>query len=312
MNKKSRTILFFGNERLATGVSTTTPVLQALLDNGYTVAAIIVAQSDGSASRQERGLEIGTIASEHGIPLLSFSKLSDAKDQLAAYDAIAGVLVAYGKMVPSSIIELFPAGIINLHPSLLPKHRGPTPLESTIINGDSVTGVSLMQLASKMDAGPIYVQQSVRLNGNEAKQALADQLGHLGKDMLVAHLPAILSGELQPSPQDDNEATYDNLITKTSGNFDEDAWNQSASDLERKIRAYAGWPRSRTKIGNTDIIITNCHIGSGKATPGTIWLDDKQLGVHTANGVIIIDTLIPLGKREMSAQAFLAGYKLDN
>ena len=310
MKPMSPKIVFFGNERLATGVTTQTPTLQALIAAGYEVAAVVVAQEAAGQSRQARPLEIAAVASAHGIPLLAPAKLPAVKDHLAGLGASVGVLVAYGKFVPPSIISLFPRGIINIHPSLLPKHRGPTPLESVILNGDRTTGVTLMQLAAAMDSGPIIAQETVTLRGDETKQALADQLSNLGKDMLLRHLTAVIAGSNPATAQDDSQAQYDQLIAKDAGRLDAAAWQRPVATLERQIRAYAGWPRSRTTIGATDIIITQAHVAPGAGSPGSLWLESKSFGVHGKDGVLVIDSLIPAGKKEMSAAAFLAGYHL--
>jgi methionyl-tRNA formyltransferase len=157
----SAKIVFFGNERLATGVTTTAPTLQALIDAGYEVCALVVAQNQSGASRKARKLEVAEIAEQHGIPVLVPAKLDDIAGQLKDYGAEIGILVAFGKIVPQAILDIFPHGIINIHPSLLPKHRGSTPIESAILFGENETGVSLMQLVQKMDAGPVYAQETV-------------------------------------------------------------------------------------------------------------------------------------------------------
>lgn len=305
----SKRILFFGNERLATGVTTAAPALQDLIAHGYEVAAVVVAQSPLGASRRARPLEVALIAEQHGIPLLSVSNLQDSTtlQQLAAYQAQAAVLIAYGKIVPQAVLDIFPRGIINIHPSLLPLHRGSTPIESVILDGDHETGVSLMQLSSKMDAGPVYAQEKIVLTGRETKQGLADQLASLGVELLRQHLPRILDGSLTPHAQDETQATYDAQIEKEDGVID---WTKSAERLEREVRAYFGWPRSRTKIGYTDIIITASHVAEGSGQPGDLWLGDgKALGFYTGNQILVIDKLIPTGRNEMTATAFLAGYK---
>src|SRR5512146_25935 len=120
----SNKVLFFGNERLATGVSSQVPTLRALLDKGYEVPAVVIAQNQMAKSRRERQLEVATVAKEHNIPLLSPLDLAAAREQLAGFGAEAAVLIAYGKIVPSAILDLFPHGVINIHPSLLPRHRG--------------------------------------------------------------------------------------------------------------------------------------------------------------------------------------------
>lgn len=303
----SKKILFFGNERLATGVSTTAPALRALITAGYEVAAIVVAQKDVGKSRQARPLEVAAVAAEHNIPLLSPTDLVQAREELAAYGAAAAVLIAYGKIVPPEVLKVFPAGIVNIHPSLLPKHRGSTPLESVILEGAHETGVSLMKLSEKTDTGPVYDRQAVPLAGNEAKQGLADKLAAIGTDMLLRHLPAILDGSAKPVPQDDSAATLGAHITKADGVID---WSKPAVRLEREVRAYAGWPRSRTSIGHTDVIITAAHVTKGSGDqPGALRIEGKQLGVYCGEGVLVIDALIPAGKKEMASEAFLAGYK---
>lgn len=324
MKKMSKKILFFGNERLATGLSTTVPILRTLLKNGYEVEAIIIAQNDLKPTRKERELEIVGVASENNIPLLAIDKLKDAEQELTKFHAEAAILIAYGKIVPQSIINIFPSGIINIHPSLLPLHRGPTPIESVILNGDTQTGVSLMQLAPKMDAGPIYAQQSIKLLGTESKQELADKLSLLGSDMLLKNLPRILDGSLDAIAQLDIHATYDRLISKDDGIID---WCKSASKLEKEVRAYSVWPRSRTKVGQTEIIITHAHVipedtpglqkkdwainnSSGSYSDGLIVETSHQtLGFTTGKDVLMVDNLIPAGKKEMTVQAFLAGYR---
>lgn len=298
-------ILFFGNERIATGVTTNVSVLQTLLAAGYELTGVVTAQQAAGPSRKPRELEIVQVAEAHHIPVFSPDKLADARDQLAALGADIGVLVAYGKIVPQSIIDVFPCGIINLHPSLLPKHRGPTPIESVLLAGETQTGVSLMQLAAGLDSGPVYAQVPLDLEGYETKQALADELLLLGKDMLLQLLPPILKGDVQPTAQDESQATADLRLDKAASTID---WQKTAVQLEREIRAFAGWPRSRTTLGRSEVIITAARIAQGSGTPGQLWIEDRQIGVFTGEGVLVIDKLIPAGKNEMDAAAFMTGY----
>ena len=301
-------ILFFGNERLATGLATTAPTLQALIDTGYEITGVVVAQNELGNSRKSRYLEIVQIANDHNIPVLSPVKLSESTKEIAELGAEIGVLVAYGKIVPQSIIDLFPHGIINIHPSLLPLHRGSTPIESALLNDDSETGVSVMQLSAGMDSGPVYDQTIIQLNGDETKQQLADQLLNIGKDMVIKLLPEILDGKLKPVAQDESKATYDSMIDKSFSQLD---WNKSSAQLEREVRAYAGWPRSRTNIYGTEVIITKSHVIDGVGKCGSIWKETKNLGFYTAKGILVIDKLIPIGKNEMDIASFLAGYQIN-
>ena len=294
---KSAKLVFFGNERLATGVSTDCPVLHSLIKDGYEISAIVSSYSMGQ-SRSARGLEIEKVAKAHAIPLLLPEKLSEILDRITAYGAEAGVLVAYGKIIPAPIIDIFPKGIINIHPSLLPRYRGPTPIETAILDGASDTGVSLMKLASKMDAGPIYVQQKIKLNGGETKQILTDKLLNLGLKLLSAELPQILDEAKNPMPQNDRLATYTKLIQKADGALD---FKKSAEQLEREVRAYAGWPKSQAKIFDHDVIVTKARAAKDES--------GDDLFIKCQPGYLEIQELVAPSGHIISGADFIRGYK---
>ncbi|PID31180.1 methionyl-tRNA formyltransferase [Candidatus Saccharibacteria bacterium] len=315
MSKTSKTtptsgikLVFFGNERIATSVFTSCPTLQKLIDAGHEIAAVVTQQHETGASRKQRKLEIADLAARHEIPLLTPERPSDILDELQAMRADIGVLVAYGKIIPQEIIDIFPGGIVNIHPSLLPRHRGSTPIESTILAGEQKTGVSLMQLEKRMDAGNVYAYSEVELLGNESKQALASELLELGSEMLVTLIPRIVSGEIVSRPQDEADATYDALLTKKDSEID---LSKSAIRLEREIRAYLGWPGSRTIIAGKEVAIIAAHVSKNRlenVDKKSIFVANKQLCLQTADGILVIDELKPAGKNTMPTHAFLAGY----
>ena len=215
-------------------------------------------------------------------------------------------------MVPVEIIALFPFGIVNVHPSRLPKHRGSIPIESVILYDEKETAVSLMSLAKAMDAGPVYAQsEAIRIEHDVTKQVLADHLAEVGANMLGVVLPKILSGDCTAQEQDHRLASYDERITKEDGFLN---FSKSAVQLEREIRAYAEWPKSRTVIASKDVVITKAHVANGDELPGEkhangdVFVSHKQLCIQTAEGVLVVDELKPAGKQAMSGQAFLAGY----
>ncbi|PLS81981.1 methionyl-tRNA formyltransferase, partial [Candidatus Saccharibacteria bacterium] len=189
MNKSKR-LVFFGNERLSSGFTPAREdsALQALIANGYDIAAVI-AHHGGGTSRSKRELEIESIAKEYEIPVLLPNKPTDIEDELRSFNADAAVLIAYGRIIPERIINLFPRGIINIHPSLLPMYRGPIPIEQAILDGAPKTGVSVMALTKEMDAGPVYVQAEVLLSGDETKFELTRRLFAQGSSLLIQHLP---------------------------------------------------------------------------------------------------------------------------
>lgn len=298
-------VVYFGNERLASGASTEAPLLKKMISYGYDVRAI-VANDASMLSRKQRKLEVKEIAQENNIAILTPNKPSDIIDELRSFNADIAVLAAYGKIIPQPIIDIFPCGIVNLHPSLLPMHRGPTPIESCILNGESATGVSIMSLSKEMDAGPIYLQKKVPLKGSESKQQLVNELGTIGADMISDLLPRIISSGIKPEPQNPSGATYDKLISKSDGIID---WDKSAEVLEREIRAYLGWPGSKTEIARKEVTVTSARAIPEKGAPGAIDISSRKLVIHCSEGSLEIITLKPAGKKEMSGEAFLTGHK---
>lgn len=297
--KKLQKLVFFGNERLATGLNhTDTPTLRALIKEGYQIVAVVANHTPGR-SRNARKLEIAEVAEAHNIPLFLPKKTAEIKEELQNLDAEAAVLVAYGKIIPQKIIDLFPKGIVNIHPSLLPKYRGPTPIEQSILDGVTVTGVSLMRLEAKMDAGPLYAQAQYRLERHETKEELATQLLHLGKDMLIDQLPSILDGSAELYPQEDSRATYCHLLSKDDGTVNPSI--ETAQEIERAVRAYAGYPKTCTTIEGHKAILLSVQPVSSKI-PG-------ELIIECHNDTLLqIEELIAPSGRKMSGADFARGY----
>lgn len=306
-------LVFFGNERLATGVSTETPVLRALTASGYAVAAVIANQNQ-QRSRQNRRLEIASTAKQLGVPLLLPNKLETISRQLREFQAEVAVLVAYGSLIPQDIIKIFPKGIINIHPSLLPLYRGPTPIEQTILDGVTHTGASLMKLTAQMDSGPVYYQKSLDILGSETKQELADKLLELGKNLLIQKLPAILDGSLKPLPQDFAQATTTSSLKKTDGQIN---WQLPAQIIERQVRAYQSWPKSRAKIYGHDVIITKARVADNQndgdlvisCGPG-LDAEGSRLRPERQSWLEIQQLTAPSG-RTISGTEFLRGYPIS-
>jgi methionyl-tRNA formyltransferase len=304
MTSISQPIVFFGTEDF----SLTT--LQALIDAGYPVAAVVT-KPDSPQGRGHVLTEppVKVLAKKHTIPVWQPTKLSEITDSVRALQNPVGVLVSYGKIIPQSIIELFTPGIINVHPSLLPKYRGPSPIESAIIAGDNETGVSIMQLSAAMDAGPVYTQTKQPLRGNETASELYNVLGKQGAELIVELLPSIVDMSLVPTPQDDAAATYCKLIQKSDGLIN---WGEEATTIEARIRAYELWPKSRATLGTVDTIITKAGIvAQNHGEPGHITINptsDNPLVIDTSSGAVSIKSLKPVGKKEMPVQAFLSGY----
>jgi methionyl-tRNA formyltransferase len=290
-------LVFFGNERLATAVPTDAPTLRALIASGYQVAAVVSSHSD-QVSRSQRTLEIIDVAHAYHIPVLLPEKLHTIKGRLQKTGAEAAVLIAYGKIIPQEIIDIFPKGIINIHPSLLPKLRGSTPVESAILNGLKKTGLSLMKLTAEMDAGPVYIQKGITLKGDETKPELALRLLNEGCSLLLEHLDDILNGSLKPKPQDETEVTYTRMLAKQDGMID---FNEPAEVIERKIRAFQGFPKARAQVFGRDVVITKARLAKTDT--------DGDLVMKCQPGFIEILELIAPSGRNMSGSDFIRGYK---
>jgi methionyl-tRNA formyltransferase len=267
-------IVFFGNEKLATGIPAVQPLIREAAERaGFQIEKIVTGR---------------------------LSELGSHKSKLA-------VLAAYGRIIPQTVLDQFPLGILNVHPSLLPAHRGPTPIEQTILDGVVKTGVSIMHLTAGMDEGPVYKQKTVHLKGRETKSELTKQLHQLGAEMIAEVLPAIAEGTLQPRNQSHpDRATYSHKLSKEDGVMD---WHKSAEQLEREVRAFAGWPNSRTTLAGKDVIITEAAVVSLDGEPGSTIVEGRRLIVACKEGALEIIKLKPSGKNEMTGQAFLAGYQ---
>ncbi len=301
MKKLSKPIVFFGTEEFSS-VS-----LRALLDAGFEIA-VVVTKPDSAKGRSKEltPSPVKAIAQNANIPVLQPEKAIEITDNLKKLQSPIGILVSYGNLIPDAMLDLFTPGIINIHPSLLPSYRGPSPIESAVLNGDSKTGVSIMKLTKEMDAGPVYSQIEIPLSNTEYADTLYRTLAQKGAEQLVAVLPSILDGSLQPSSQNEDNASYCQLIEKADGNID---WNDTASKIDREIRAYSAWPKSRTKLGDIEVIITKAHIAGGNNSAGKIELTDDKLLVYCGENSLEIEQIQPIGKKEMPIRAFLAGYK---
>lgn len=296
MTSISAPILFFGTEDFSL-IS-----LQALVEAGFSIGAVITKPDFRSGRGQKlTAPRVKVYAQQQEIPVWQPEKLTDIIPDIQAFKNPVGVLVSYGKIIPTKVIELFSPGIINLHPSLLPRYRGPSPLESAIANQDETTGISIMKLEAKMDAGPVYFQEVVALNGSEDQLSISESLGQLGAQKLVELLPDIVSGLLQPVAQDESLATYCSLLKKSDAHVE--PHRLTASQLEATIRAHIVFPKTKLTVGKQSIIVTKAHVDQKPNTP---------LDVRCRDGAfLIVDELVAPSGKKMSAHSFLNGYAAD-
>ncbi len=301
--KMSKKLVFFGTENFSAYA------LEALIDNDWSIAAVVTKPDSRSGrGRKLQSPVVKEIAQKHSIDVLQPDTLKGFGPTLEKYGCDIAVLSAYGKIVTFEILKLYDKGIINIHPSLLPLHRGASPIERTILDGDKVAGVSLMKLVQKMDAGPVYAQSKLSLTGNETAPELYESLGRLGSRLLIEKLPSIVDGSLASIEQDDELATYAPMIKKIDGVID---WNNDAEIIERQIRAYLRWPSNKTTLADKQITITRARLFEESGKPGSIFLSGDEIGVYCKDTSIVIEKLKPDGKREMTASEFLAGHNIS-
>lgn len=259
-----------------------------------------------------------TTAEELGLPISTVTNKRSVTQEIAAanFKSRVGVLIDFGIIIEQSVIDAFPLGIVNSHFSLLPQWRGADPITFSILSGQSKTGVSLMLLVAAMDEGPLLAIGEYDLPADITASVLTRDLVALSAALLRDTVPKYLAGEVRSAPQEkvaglvgySAEPSYSRKLTKEDGILD---WHKPATQLEREIRAYLEWPKSRCMLGGHAVIITQAHAADGEGTPGTVWQKDRALGVYCSQGILMIDKLKPAGKQEMTVQAFLNGYGKD-
>lgn len=298
MKKISGPITFFGSGPVAA------KSLQFLQQN-FDIEAVI---TKPRPAHHKGDVPVLTSAEQLGLPIYTASNKTqlDVLFNEHHFNSRVGILIDFGIIVSQNVIDFFPLGIINSHFSLLPQLRGADPITFSILNGTKKTGVSLMLLVKAMDEGPLLAQKTFTLPTDITTPKLTDELISLSNQALLEVLPQYIAGAVRPEPQPNTRATYSRRLSKTDSELD---WTKPAEQLEREIRAFAEWPKSRTNFGDTEVIITKAHVVHLNATPGTTTIIDKLPAVHCGTGTLVIDSLKPANKKEMSGKAFLAGYQ---
>ncbi|MBI2339895.1 MAG: methionyl-tRNA formyltransferase [Deltaproteobacteria bacterium] len=306
MNKPS--ILFMGTPEFAR-VS-----LVSLIDNGYPIVGVFT-QPDKPAGRG-RHLHVcptAELARGKSLPLFQPETLKDEGilKQIESLKPDFIVVSAYGKILPKQVLEAVKIDCVNVHASLLPKYRGAAPIPWVLINGETETGASIMKLILKLDAGPVYRQTKIPIEGSDTAGSLAEKLAPLGARLLLETLPKIQSGQITPTPQDDSKATLAPALKKEDGKID---WRTSASEIANRIRGLNPWPGAYTFIDNKMLKIYHGQVLAEKTdkAPGTVYfLNEKGIHVSCGEGAIVLTEVQLEGKRCLPASEFVRGYRLE-
>ena len=304
-------IVFLGSGAFAV------PSLEALLDAGHELACVVT-QPD---RRRGRGQSLGSppvklVAQERRLLLLQPLRVREPDAQAALRDLAPDlqVVVAYGQILPRSVIDLARLGTVNVHASLLPSFRGAAPIQWAIARGETETGVSTMQIDEGLDTGPVLLQRATPIGRDETAADLEPRLARLGAQVLLETVRGLEAGELRPTPQDHERATLAPLLKKEDGRLD---WSRRAQELDCRVRGFQPWPGSFFPLegrGTVKVLAARALDGESadERAPGRL-LDVGSEGLQVACGAgsrLLVTSVQPESRRPMSAAAFAAGARL--
>jgi methionyl-tRNA formyltransferase len=299
-------VVFMGSPAFAV------PSLRALVSAGQEVAAVVT-QPDRPAGRGGRLAQpaVKAAAVALGLPVLQPASVRGAAvaDELRALGAEVFVVAAYGKILPAGLLAVPARGCLNVHASLLPRWRGASPIAAAILQGDGETGVTIMEMAAKMDAGPIVSQRAVTLEGSETEGSLAETLAVVGAALLVETLPRWLAGELHAEAQDEALATYCPLIAKEDGHL---AADTDAEAAERAVRAYNPWPGAFVGFRGERLGIWRAHAAPAGGEPhAALAVVDGLPALRLGGGLLMLDEVQRPGGRRLGGREFVNGLRGD-
>lgn len=295
-------IVFMGSAELAI------PSLDALLKGADIDVVGVVTQPDRPAGRKRlpTPCPLKAFAGEQGLNIMTPDKVGapESVEALAALEPDLIIVVAYGQYIPSRVIQLAPHRAVNVHPSLLPKYRGSAPIQWAIANGDTVTGVSIIDLAQTMDAGDILRQETWPIQDDDTSAALHDKLAVFGAELLLKAVGDIRDGTVSRTAQDESEVVEIRKLTKEDGRID---WSLPAVMIRNRIRAFDPWPGSYCLMtDNEPLKVWVAEVEPGAGRPGEV-LDDHLL-IAAGEGALRLKEVQPSGKKRMPAASFLNGH----
>ena len=292
-NNETIPIIFFGSSKFVI------PILEVLRKN-FDLKLVLTTENPNLALQGE-ALQTPVIryCVKNKIPYLSISNLSDPtlNSQLSTLNSEVAVLADFGLILPDKILNAFPKGIINIHPSLLPKYRGPTPVQTAILNGEKITGVSIMKLDKEIDHGPILGQEKEEILDTDTADILYKRLFEKGANLLIKVLPNYIKGSLKPTTQNHKEATFTKTLTRQDGYVDISKIKMQKSKIDRMIRAYFPWPGAWTNLRINDKLLRIKFLPGNKIQAEgkkPMTYKDFQNGYPNAKGVIL--QILPINK----------------
>jgi methionyl-tRNA formyltransferase len=305
MKQKLNTkILFMGTPQFAA------TALVGLVEAGFSVMGVVT-QPDTKKGRSglETPSEVKIEAEKAKIPVFQLQNKAELTELVTKLTPELIVVAAYGMIVPQSVLDVPKYGTLNIHGSLLPKYRGASPISEAILSGDEETGITIMKMSLGMDEGPSISNYQLPISNEDTTASLTTKMAKLGAKAIVETIPGWISGALKSTPQDDKKATYCKKLTKEDGHID---WNETAIQIERKVRAYNPWPTAYTFVDGKrmKMLRASCFPGhrpgmTGDA--GALNFEGGHIYVPTGDGTLEILELQPEGKKPMSAKDYING-----
>ena len=297
------TTVFFGTEQFAS------EILQSLIDSDSFDIQMVVTQPDRPVGRKQEieKSPVKLVAEKYNFPIKQpSSKTSLTNLQSEIINLKLNIVCQYGLIIPKEVLEAPELGSINVHPSLLPKYRGASPIQSAIINGETKTGVSIMLMDAKMDHGDILAQQEVNIDPDDTFEVLHNKLLEISKPLLVETLKKYLKNKTKPQVQNDNVATFCKIFTRADGQVN---WKKSAQEIYNLYRGLTPWPGIWTTAEGIRLKLLKIAPTNSNGVPGQIIADKNQLLVGCGKNAIEILELQPEGKKSMTGIAFKNGHK---
>lgn len=297
-------IIFMGTPQFAV------PILKGLIDNNYQIEAVVT-QPDKKIGRKQKltPTPVKVFAQTQNLPIYQPEKLtkSDELNELVKLHADLIVTAAYGQFLPNKLLDSVKIAPINVHGSLLPKYRGGAPIQYALMNGDKTTGITIMQMAAKMDAGDIYSQESIEIKPEDTAGTLFEKLSYLGRDLLLKTLPKIIDGSAKKTPQDKQKVTFSPNINKQQEKISLEFTARQANDL---IRALNPDPGAYIIVNNKRIKVWKAKVAQDHTSleAGCLVSNKKRFAISFAKNTILdLLEIQPAGKRKMAVQDYLNG-----
>lgn len=292
------------------------PTLEALVASEHEVAAVVTQPDKPKGRGKEIHMSpVKECALKHNIPVYQPVRARDEAfvEEMRTLKPDAMVVIAFGQILPKSLLDLPKYGCVNIHASLLPKYRGAAPIQWAVINGDEETGITTMMMDVEMDTGDMLEKTVIKLNPDETGGSLFDRLSLLGGDLILSTLSKLEKGEITPQPQDHAQATYVKKISKSMGDID---WTMDAVSIERLVRGLNPWPSAFTRWNGKMLKIWEAKVLPDQETKApcgsVISASDEGLKIQTGNGVLCVTSLQLEGKKRMDTAAFLRGYQVES